>query len=573
MIASVAAVALFGGCQSPLERTSQQHLREQLIASHRSQLAAVAGSPMIEVARAPSDVELKLPPQRREELDRTSGPQAYDSRAPLDLGESLFGETVSPAVQMSLQSVLHQAVRHNLDLEFARLQPAIAETRITQARAIFDAVLFTSAQYNRTNTPRPTTVFTAFGSSETETTTLTVGIRKLTEGGGAVSISTSLGRRWEPTIFPDNPSYYTADVLLALDQPLLRGFGGDVNRAQIELAGSARQQAVAELRRTLLELGSIVEQTYWNLVFARQRLMIQQQLLQRTIRLRDLIEARIMFVEPAQLTEANAFVEQRRADVIRAAQTVRRLSDELKRLINAPELPIADETLIVPLDEPVDLPLQYSVLDAMTTALRRRPDLEQLLYQVEDATVRQRVADNQRLPLLDLSARIRLNGVGNELGGAYGDVADADFVDYLVGLNFEMPIGNREREAFYRQRQLERSASVVSYQRQAQIVALEVKTALRDLMMSYQLIAAERSSRRAAAENLRALEAKEEAGAALTPEFIDLKLRRQESLAAAETREAQAIVDYNSSIARLHQAMGTLLERNGIEFQPTPSRR
>jgi outer membrane protein TolC len=62
------------------------------------------------------------------------------------------------------------------------------------------------------------------------------------------------------------------------------------------------------------------------------------------------------------------------------------------------------------------------------------------------------------------------------------------------------------------------------------------------------------------------LEAQEEAGAALTPEFLDLKLRRQEALANAETREIQAVVDYNVAISAYYQAMGTLLERNGIQF-------
>jgi outer membrane protein TolC len=279
------------------------------------------------------------------------------------------------------------------------------------------------------------------------------------------------------------------------------------------------------------------------------------------------VEKRIDFdAEPASVTQASSQVEQRRAEVIKARQEVRRRSDELKRLINSPDLPVAGETLVVPLDKPVDEPMVFSLVDAISTALRQRPELHRLLFQIDDASIRQRVADNLRLPLLNLNAQARINGIGNNVGDAYSDVSDDDFIDYLIGLNFELPIGNREREALYRQRQLERRQSVVAYQDQAQQVVLEVKTAMREMIAGYELISAERSSRRAAAENVRNLQAKEDAGAALTPDFIDLKLRRQEALAEAEFREASAMAGYNVAIANFYAAMGTLLERNGVQF-------
>ena len=65
----------------------------------------------------------------------------------------------------------------------------------------------------------------------------------------------------------------------------------------------------------------------------------------------------VMAAAPSRAREGRGLVvlEARRAEVIRASQAVRQISDELKRLINEPNLPVADETLIVPLDEPVDL--------------------------------------------------------------------------------------------------------------------------------------------------------------------------------------------------------------------------
>jgi len=73
---------------------------------------------------------------------------------------------------------------------------------------------------------------------------------------------------------------------------------------------------------------------------------------------------------------------------------------------------------------------------------------------------------------------------------------------------------------------------------------VEVKAALRGLVTNYQLIEQTRASRLAAAENLRTLMVEEETTRALTPEFLDLKLRRQETLAQTELGEALARTDF-----------------------------
>ena len=50
----------------------------------------------------------------------------------------------------------------------------------------------------------------------------------------------------------------------------------------------------------------------------------------------------------------------------------------------------------------------------------------------------------------------------------------------------------------------------------------------------------------------------------LTPEFLNLKFTRQETLARARLDEVQAISDYNKSIASLYRAMGTGLQMKNI---------
>ncbi|MEM1444887.1 MAG: TolC family protein [Planctomycetota bacterium] len=569
--AALLTVALtLPGCQSPLDAGTESPVRAAVLDAHRAFLATVAEAQVVELDREPSDVEAGLTDEQREELDELSGMAAYEDQA-ASSGNDLLGNDETPTVALTLQRAIRLAVANNLDLRTARITPLIGDQQLIQADSAFDATLFAGAQWNDQDTPGPDSgaVPGLSGDRQSETLTLNTGIRQpLKATGGVVQLETTLNR------FNDDPSvqgvapFYDADLLLTLNQPLLRNFGRTVATAQIELAENARDAAVSELRASTINLVDAVVQAYWQVLFARQQLLIQANLLERTIEDRDRIKDRLEFdASQVQFTEANSFVELRRSDLLRARQAWRGASDQLKRLINAEDLPLTDETLIVPADTPLDAPLSFSLLDAVTTALQERPDLRAAEFAIDDALIRQRVADNNKLPLLDLVASVGLGGIGIEDGqDAYDELAEGDYLDWLIGLDFEYPLGNRGPEALFEQRVLERRQAVLDYRRLAQDVVLEVKDALRDLVLQYELIGSTRAARRAAADNLRAIQAQEDAGTALTPEFLNLKLDAQQRLANAETQEADALTGYMTAIAELYRTQGTLLEQMGVAF-------
>jgi len=560
-------------CKGPMQRTPEQALRESMIAAHRAHLAAVAGAQNVKISREPSDVESELSDDRRSELDGMSGMSAYRDKSP-DFGPDLLGVEDEGGLKLSLQEAVALAVKNNLDLRVARMTPAISEARIVQAKAVFDATFFTDLNYSKLDTPQPGGFVPGLsGNTKRENVELSTGIRKPLISGGQITFQADLDRNEAvPSVF-GVAKFYNSDVLVNLQQPLLRNFGSDLNRSNIVLAQNDKLAEAQNLHKELLNTAALVESGYWELVFAHQELLVRVRLKERSTDDRDrLIERRGYDASPVEITEANSFVELHRADVIRAREAVRVASDQLKRLINAPELPLADETLILPVDRPVDEPITFSLLDLVTTALRSRPEMKIALLDIKDASVRQRVADNARLPLLNLAASVAVNGVAIANGQeSFAELGEGNFIDYILGAQFEMPIGNRSAEGLYRQRQLERRSTALQYQRQAQDVVLEVKNALRKVQTSYELIGATRAARRAAADSLRAIEVQEASGVALTPQFlINQKLSTQERLADAEVQEARAMTDYHSAIALLYQSAGTLLERNNIEFRIDP---
>ena len=562
-------------CTAPLDDTDEHALRQAMIADHRRRLKSMDQSQVRRIEREPSEVEKNLSPKRKQQLDQMSGPEGYTDE-PLEMGGDLLGQEETDTVKLSLQRAIQLAVKHNLELQRSRLAPAISQAQETNARAQFDAILFAEANYQKRDTPRPGGQVPGLANDQiSETVDLRTGIRKPLTTGGQISVEGRLNRqREDPSLFEPINVFYESDVLFQLQQPLLRNFGTDVNTARIRLAQNAQRREVQNLKQTILDRVLEVEQAYWQLLLAKRELQIQRQLLERTIEDRDRLKAREGFdVSPVRLTEANSFVERRRSTVIRARQDLRRRSDALKRLINAPSLPLAGETLVLPVETPIEEPIDYNLIDSITTALQKRPALKQALYEIKDASIRQRVADNQRLPQLDLNATVGFNGLALDDGGAaFEDLENRNFIDYVVGGSFEYPIGNRGPEAEFTQRRLERRQAVLAYRDQAQQVVLDIKNALREMVQAYELMGSTRAARRAAADSLRAIEEQEQAGAALTPEFLlDLKLDTQRRLAEAQIAEVEAQVNYNIAIAEFYRAMGTLLDRNGIDFQNSDS--
>jgi outer membrane protein len=238
-------------------------------------------------------------------------------------------------------------------------------------------------------------------------------------------------------------------------------------------------------------------------------------------------------------------------------------------LLNEPSLPVGEETMIVPVDFMVDQPLAFSLREAIGTAVEQSPVITQSLLAVDDAGIRQVVADNGRLPDLNLNAQFQFSGLEQGMGEAWQELTEAGFVNYLVGLNFSQPIGNRAGEANYRRARLQRSQAVLAYRAAVQQAIFQVKDALRSIDAQYRLIEQTRAFRLAQAENLRALLVDEQTIATLTPEFLALKFQRQQELANAQIQEILSLVEYNSAIAQLWQAMGTGLQMNRVELEVT----
>ncbi len=558
------------GCTTPEEdRPELQGLRRSMDAAVTRELAkAPESDPLKPVTRPTPEVFAELQ-ERRAQLD-SMGPQISKAGAGLELGVDLYGKPY-PEVMLSLQDAMRMAVKNNLGVQGSRLQQGVTQAELVAAQAAFDANFVAGTQGISQN--QPTQNFGGFlpsdFSNQFKQWSFSSGIQSATVTGGTfnVGMESTYSKLYPENLYSNNPAWINS-LQVGLSQPLLRGFGTDVNMAQIRLARNNDRRSLQQLRQSLLNLCRDVEINYWQLVQARQRVVSAQWLVRVGVEVRDVLAKRRAFdTTQAQYADAVAKVEDRKSQVIRAQRDVTAAVDRMKVLLNDPSLPVGDETMIVPTDFMVDQALVFSLRDAISTAVEQSPGITQALLGVDDASIRQVVADNGRLPNLNLNAQMQYNGLEQGYGDSWQELTEAGFVNYLVGLSFSQPIGNRAPEANYRRARLQRSQAVLAYRSAVQNSIFSVKDALRGVDAQYRLIEQTRAYRLAQAENLRALLVDEQTIATLTPEFLSLKFQRQQELASAQVQEIQSLVDYNGSIAQLWNAMGTGLQMNRVELQ------
>ncbi len=566
-------------CQSPLASSEDDRLSDSLEsgirASTERQLASVPIPPAATVGPTESDVDRMLAP-RRGDLEKM-GPQSAALGTTVSGIVPLTGQPPERVV-LSLRSAILAAVANNLDVQTAQLEKAITDADVTRAEAAFDWVLGAGAGFDRVDQPSVGILFPGSGSTVIPNVTnqrnwsFNAGVGRQLDSGGSVSLSTATTRidNLDSSLYTPDPAWQSA-VTLGLTQPLLRGFGSGVALAQVRLAQNRDRLAQEQVRADLLTVVARTEQAYWALVSARARLVSAEWLVGVGQEVRDVLAKRREFdATVAEYANAVATVEARKALVLEARRRLSEAGNNLKAILNDPNIPVGGEIDVVPADAPSDAAFQADLRKSIETALANAPVIQQALIAIDSAGIGVTVADNGRLPQLDLAANIAWFGLQDDFGDSYGDIASGDFINYAAGLQFSHALGNRAAESTYREARLRRSQAVVAYDKAVQGTVLAVKNALTDCVAYRQLVEQNRTFRLAQAENLRALLVDEKTLAALTPEFLQLKFQLQNGLALAEDQYFASLVGYQSALAALAQAMGTGLEANRIEIAPAP---
>lgn len=526
----------------------------------------------------------QTPPSPETPADSSQGPIQIDTKAaPI---QATGVDVRDGAVLLTLDEAVELALRQNLGLSIERFNRTRAALNVGQTLGIYDLLASATAYAEDQTSP----TITRLQASESSLQRLNVSLDQVFPTGGQLTLGLTNSRNESNSPFATVNPGFNSGLEFNLNQPLLRNFGRLATERQLLVARN-RSQASREVfeQQVVLTVQDVIN-AYWNLVGARQQLIVAQESLNlaRELHDRNRIQVEVGTMAPLELVQSEAAIAEREEGIITAQSAVGDAEDTLRRLLNLPEGELW-ATEIRPATDPAIQHTPIDVAAAIQTALQERPELRVQQLDIEQARLESQFARNQELPTLDLDVGYGFSGAGGDvivrdddtgevldtIPGGYGDAFDQvtglDFRGWTAQVTLGIPLQNRGARAAraIAELDLQRAQSAMEDARNG--IVTEVRGAARRVETAAKQIEAARASRVFQERNLEAERKRYENGMSTSFQITQI----QEDLTQARSREVNAIINYRTALAEYQRVIGRLLDEEGVELldeEPTVDR-
>ena len=528
---------------------------------------------------------------------------------------NVIGVTQQAFVGISLPDAVGMALSKNPDLEIVQANRRIAHYQIVAAQGAYDIRFMLQPQYQYVSAAPQNAFFAGpnFGPIVQRTTSVSAGAQGVTPAGQQYSVSAAGRQTYDnTTINAFDPAYPTV-FSVNFSQPLGRNRGINDASRNLQLAQINDRSAAQKALSTTADTVAQVENVYWDLVAAWRNAAIQEQALRDTVAQQhsNVRLAQQGVSAPIDVVQANTQISLFQENIYSALQRVGALQNQLKSLLSDdPADPIWNANL-VPTGDVLQLPQEPPLTDLVLTALRNRPEIEQLRQQRAAADVNLRYAQNQTKPQVDLQAGYASNGfagiptnpanspftassaqqlmainaliaavnptlpvnqqiqplpssntpVPSYLSGGLAqsirNLLGNRFPVYSAGVLVSFPIGDHTAKANLAIAQEQESIAQVQEASTIERVTVEV----RDALQAYQSALARLSAARAARQASEAVLASEQRRFRAGESTTYLVLQREIGVANNRGLELQAQTDLNKAVVEIQRATGTILTR------------
>ncbi|MCP5522417.1 MAG: TolC family protein [Verrucomicrobiales bacterium] len=471
--------------------------------------------------------------------------------------------TAQVSKEVTLDDCIQMALEKNLDIRTTRLLPKRYRFNLNATTAAYDPNFQGSFDVGRANQPGGVdTEGRPYAGSSSSTVSGSVGFGGLLPTGLEYSLTGSVADEEYTTAgFPfSNARGFTG---FRLTQPLLRNFWIDGTRLNIVLGRSALHRSRLTLQQQLIATITQVELGYLDLIAARETVKVQEKAVQLAEQLWVENKKRVAVGVMAPLDEkqAESQLAASRADLLSARNSMQLRQNALKRLLDD-NFPAWMDTEIIPAERLAALPQTFSLQDSWSKGMILRPDLQQATSALEDQNVSLKYAKNQVFPQLDLVGSYGLTGNAFEVSGALDRLRQAGGDSYSVGVVFRVPITNQAARNRRRAAQVSVEEALLDLKQLEQQIMVEIHDAVSTARSSYERVDATRASVDYAQQALDAEQKKLANGKSTSFQVLQL----QRDLTASESRNIDAVTQYNAALARLAQSEGSTLERHQVTF-------
>ena len=407
-----------------------------------------------------------------------------------------------------------------------------------------------------------------------------------------------------------NPFLQSA-LTLTISQPLLRGFGVLPNTRLIIEAKRTIKVGISQLEQQVMATTSQVSTDYWELVYARENVKVEEAAVGVSQRL---------FEENSKRLEIGTLSS---LDVLTAQS---QLASDKQALVQAQSVQLQDETTLLNdiTKDPLDMKLlqaeiipttmistpntgeNVQIEDAVKEAWQKRPELQQASLNLENAGTDVKATKNELLPSLNIFGQYVASGLGgvqttttstptgafvaglpvvdsagvpiadtfqstavtstSQLvfpGGAGQDLGRlfrGNYASFEGGINLTLPIRNRAAQADNAQALLNERQQKAQYRQEQNVIFVSVRNALIAMREDRASLAAAEEAKKLAIQTFEDEQEKYRLGASTSYNVV----LRSRDVTTAEGTELRDSINLLEDELKFNQAMGRTLEVNNI---------
>src|SRR6266853_625813 len=538
-------------------------------------------------------------------------------------------------LELSMQEAVELALENSMDIVVQRYNPWFADTGILKANAggfggttpgavfggssannpllNYDPLITTNLSFDDRNFPVNNPLTSGTGTGLLALTALVLhssvynfqysqgfqtGTIFFTAWNSTRSSSSSAANLFNPSV--------NSTILAGFQQQLLNGFGRAVNTRNIRIAKNNRkiadwaftQQAITTVTNTIT--------AYWELVFARGNVRVQQQAVTVAQKLYNdnKKQLEIGTMAPLDVTRAESELATDRQNLI-VAQTVHLQNQQiLKNAISKD--PLAPNLVNVEII-PTELPSRPEAIEAPSfeeaakEAFAKRPELQEEALNLLNGEIDLKATRNALLPTATLSAQYGSVGLagnqakfptktvaGTPVVDANGNPVPGDFLpatqftpngivpagftdalssafhnnfpDYQLSLNVQIPIRNRSAQADNQRAILTQRYLEAQLQQMKNAALLDVRNTYIALTQDRAQVDAASKARELQQQTFDAEQKKYQLGAST----VYLVIQTQRDLINAQGNELRAMANLAEAKANYERAVGRTLEVNRV---------
>src|SRR5206468_5088200 len=315
---------------------------------------------------------------------------------------------------LGVGDLINLIIQNDLDVGVNRLTPLSSGYLVETMYRPFEPTLHLQATVTRNTSPATSQLIGA-ESLSTLGGAYSLGFSQALDTGTTLGVDFVMNRNSSNSAFNTfNPSY-TGLLRYSFSQHLLKDYGRVNNRRQIRVAQNNQKISETQFERQLIDLVAQAQRAYWDLVFAAEDIKVKQRsmdLAQKTLSDNE-IQVRIGTLAPIDVVQAESEVANRRVQYVTSTYTEVQTQDQVKKLITSQGDPGTILAKLMPM-QGVRKPEASDVLpvdQAIKIALENRPEMKQIMLDLESRKMDVEYARNQLLPTVDFIASYTQTGV------------------------------------------------------------------------------------------------------------------------------------------------------------------